>query len=298
MKKFLLKTSLFFAFFIAVDVIAGFGFGFLRSHAKGGSTANNEYIANSAKEDIIILGSSRATHHYNPEILSDSLSLSSYNCGEEGNGVVLAYGRFQMLIERYSPRLIIYEVTPGFDYYEWDPYTKYLGYLRPYYNKKGIKEIFDDYDDELSSIKMMSSMYQNNSRLLQCVIDNITYRDNQKGFSPLYGEMKSTKKSKERRYVLDSLKLNYVRKLCMDVKKHKIPFVMAISPVYCNAESKELYAEAVKICNEYNILLLDYRNYKQISTDVSLFQDPVHMNKKGADLYTSLIANDVRNLIE
>lgn len=54
-----------------------------------------EYIANKATDDIIILGSSSATHHYVLQIIEDSLGLSCYNCGEEGNGVVLAYGRLK-----------------------------------------------------------------------------------------------------------------------------------------------------------------------------------------------------------
>ena len=63
MKKFFLKVLLFFACVVAMDFVFGFGFSWLRSHAKGGSTANCEYIANKSKDDIIILGSSRATHH-------------------------------------------------------------------------------------------------------------------------------------------------------------------------------------------------------------------------------------------
>ena len=298
MKKFLLKVLLFFAIVVLVDVLSEFGFSYLRGHAKGGSTANNEYIANKSSEDIIILGSSRATHHYNPQILSDSLGLSCYNCGEEGNGVILAYGRYKMITSRYKPKLIIYEVTPGFDYYQWDSYNKYLGYLRPYYNNTGIKDIFEDFDDELSFIKMRSSMYQNNSRLLQDIVDNITFRDNKKGYSPLYGELKIPSDSKIRSYILDSLKLSYLHRLCVEANKDHIPFVMAVSPVYCNAESSELYREAFKISKKYGIPLLDYRDYPQISNDASLFQDPVHMNEKGADLYTSLIANNVRQVVE
>ena len=150
MKKFLLKVLLFFACVVVMDLAFGQFFSFWRTHAKGGSTANCEYIANRATEDIIILGSSRATHHYVPQIIEDSLGMSCYNCGEEGNGVVLAYGRLKMLTDRYKPRLVIYEITPGYDYGTKEPNNKYLGYLRAYYNKDGISELFNDFDGDLS----------------------------------------------------------------------------------------------------------------------------------------------------
>lgn len=149
MKRFIAKVLFFFSLVVLMDITFGFVFSALRAYAKGGSTENCEYIDNRSTDDIIILGSSRATHHYVPQIIEDSLGVSCYNCGEEGNGIVLAYGRYKMLTGRYKSRLIIYEVTPGYDYGTNEPNTKYLGYLRPYYKKIGIKEIFDDFDDEL-----------------------------------------------------------------------------------------------------------------------------------------------------
>jgi len=299
MKRYILKVILFFVIVAIIDVLSGFAFGYLRGHAKGGSTEKQEYIANKMNEDIIIMGSSRATHHYNPAILEDSLGLSCFNCGEKGNGIILAYGRYKMISSRYKPHLIVYEITPGFDYYEWDPYSKYLGYLRPYYNKHGIKDVFLDFDDSFSSLRLQSNLYQNNTRLIQNIIDNIVYRDNLKGFSPLSGELKSSKvEIKQREYIIDSLKLYYVEKFCQEVKSDRVPIVMIISPVYRNAESAEMYNEAVRICKKYNIPLMDYRDYSPISNNHTLFVDGVHMNEKGANLYTSLIANDLKKVVK
>ena len=215
MKKFVLKVLLFFTCVVVMDYAFGQFFSYLRAHAKGGSTANCEYIANRANEDIIILGSSRATHHYVPQIIEDSLGLSCYNCGEEGNGVILAYGRLKMLTNRYKPKLILYEITSGYDYELFEANTKYLGYLRQYYDKEGIKELFDDFDDELSSLKMKSKMYQNTSRLLPNLLDNAIMRDIHQGYDPLYGHLDSLSVAdhKVKNMIIDSLKLGYVEKI-------------------------------------------------------------------------------------
>ena len=59
-------------------------------------------------------------------MISDSLGVSCYNAGESGCGIILAYGRLLMILERYTPKAIIYEVTPDFDYLDGKDNHKYL----------------------------------------------------------------------------------------------------------------------------------------------------------------------------
>ena len=298
MKKFVLKVLLFFACVVVMDFAFGWFFSYLRAHAKGGSTANCEYIANWCQDDIIILGSSRATHHYVSQIIADSLGVTCYNCGEEGTGIVLAYGRFKMLTSRYRPKLIIYEMTPGFDYGTKDPNTKYLGYLRPYYWKEGIKSIFADFDDDLSYIKMMSKMYQNTAKLFPSLLDNLTYRDNLQGYAPLYGEYAISKEHepvvvKEEKPIIDSLKLSYVEQLIVEAKNDSIPLVFMISPKYETEISIKSYEPEIDLCKEYGIPLFNFLNYRGIAENQTYFQDVSHLNNNGAITYTQMLVKDV-----
>lgn len=290
MKRFLLKVLLFFACVVVMDIAFGLIFSYLRAHAKGGSTANCEYIANKATDDIIILGSSRATHHYVPQIIEDSLGLSCYNCGEEGNGVVLAYGRLKMLTNRYKPKLVLYEITPGFDYGTNEPNNKYLGYLRAYYNKEGVGEIFEDFDDELSFLKMKSNMYQNNSRILPIVFDNLVYRDNNKGYAPLYGTLDVSKVKDGQKgdgvSAIDSLKLSYLEKLIVLCKNNDIPLAFLISPWFEYGDNLCEYEPAIRLSDKYSICVLNYLNCPTVSQNYLLFQDECHLNNDGAVGYT------------
>ena len=298
MKKYLFKVLLFFALVVVMDFVCGFIFSWLRTHAKGGSTANCEYIANSATDDIIILGSSRATHHYVPQIIKDSLGLSCYNCGEEGNGIVLAYGRFKMLTNRYKPKLVIYEVTPGYDYGTEEPNTKYLAYLRPYYRKKGIKTIFSDFDNELSFLKMKSQMYQNTGKLLPNLVDNIIFRDNMKGYAPLHGTINVDELNMEvekKQIEVDSVKLSYVEKLIVDAKGDNIPIIFMISPRFgLNSDSLN-YEPEIALCKKYGVPFYNFLNYRIIADNSDYFQDIGHMNDKGAVAYTQMIVKEVLN---
>lgn len=302
MKKFLLKVLLFFACVVVMDFAFGRFFSFLRTHAKGGSTANCEYIANRAIDDIIILGSSRATHHYVPQIIVDSLGMSCYNCGEEGNGVVLAYGRLKMLTGRYRPKLVIYEITPGYDYGTTEPNSKYLGYLRAYYNKDGISEIFDDFDDEQSWLKMQSKMYQNTSRLLPDLVDNVLGRDNNQGYSPLNGKLNESKRLSTPvdriAMEVDSLKLSYVEELIKLCQENDIPLLLMMSPWYNYGDNLIEYEPAMQLCEQYKVPIFNSINDSIIASNAEMFQDLSHLNCKGAEMYTSNLIPIIKKHIQ
>lgn len=281
-----------------MDFMWGGVFSWLRDHAKGGSTENCEYIANRCESDIIILGSSRATHHYVPQIIEDSLGISCYNCGEEGNGIVLAYGRFKMLTERYKPKLIIYEMTPGYDYGSNEPNTKYLGYLRPYYRIKSIKSIISVFDDNLSFLKMKSKMYQNTGKLLPNIIDCIIFRDNKKGYAPLYGKIDTDKVneiSENKGYVVDSVKLRYLEQIIVDAKRMDIPIVFMISPKYGLNSDVSIYQPEIALCEKYNMPFCNFVDYPPIANDADYFQDLEHMNDHGAVTYTQMLVKEMLN---
>lgn len=297
MKKFVLKVLLFFACVVVMDFAFGLFFSYLRAHAKGGSTANCEYIANKATDDIIILGSSRATHHYIPQLIEDTLGASCYNCGEEGNGVVLAYGRLKMLTNRYKPKLVLYELTPGYDYGSKEPNNKYLGYLRAYYDKDGIKEVFYDFDDELSCVKMLSKMYQNTGRILPIVFDNVTYRNNHKGFEGLSGVYKvpgQATPARQEEFTIDDLKLSYLEKVITLCQSEQIPLCFMISPRYgMEKQDMTMYEPGLSLCEKYGVPVYDYINCATISDRPDYFQDEGHMNDKGATAYTTILIHDV-----
>ena len=86
--------------------------------------------------------------------------------------------------------------------------------------------------------------------------------------------------------------------LFKEIQADNIPIVMAISPVYRNAEGPEMYEEAYRISKAYNIPVVDYRDFELISSDSSYFQDGVHMNTKGAELFSSLIASDLKHFLK
>ena len=288
MKKFLIKVITFFALLAILDYATGRVLDYLSVHAKGGMTQRDNYICEELETDILLCGSSRCVHHYNPRIISDSLGLSCYNSGQNGNGIILLYGRLQMIKSHYIPKLIIYDINPSFDLLLGEDNHKYLTWLKPHYYRKGISEIFQSVD-KTEKYKMLSSMYRYNSHFLELAIDYfhpIINVDNN-GFVPIAKEMDKSKIKKRNditktKYEFDPLKLDYLNKY-VDEVDNKLIFV--VSPIWYGMDTAQLQP-LMDLCKRRNIRLLDYSNNPKYVHNNIYFKDGTHLNARGADEFT------------
>ena len=308
MKRFLLKTSLFFSIVAIIDIASGFAFKEVITRAKYGETYNSNYIANICTDDVIILGSSHADRHYVPSVIQDSLGMSCYNCGEPGCGIIPAYARYKMITERKIPQFVIYEVTPGFDYFVSDDYSRYLGRIRQYYDKKPVAEMFEVFGDELEPLRRVSNMYRNNSSIVHNLMDLIVPTKDYRGYGPLYGVLKpeeiqqkaeSQVEKDTKGYIIDSLKLSYVDKLFAEIKGDGAHLLCIISPRFnaSSEESVDAFLPVIELCEKYDVPFIDNRYYPGITGDGSLFQDFGHLNDKGARKYTASLIPIIRKIL-
>lgn len=288
MKKFLFKIVVFFAMMFVIDVAAGNLFAYMINKAKGGDTSRNNHICNSVNAEILIFGSSRAFHHYNSIIIEDSIGMSCYNCGQDGNGSILNYGRYQLICQRYSPKLVIYDVTPSFDLLAGDDNHKYLSWLKVYYDRNGISDIFESVDSS-EKYKMQSNLYRYNGKFIQIVSDNIHPLQDAdiNGFRPINGEMDTMKiRKKEKKmqeFEFDTLKIAYINKIIDESPNTK--FVFTVSPLWYGMDSAELLP-IKNICQERNIPFIDFSNDPKYVHNNNYFKDGSHLNARGADEFT------------
>ena len=297
MKKFLLKVGLFFLALIIVDRALGMVFGYMGDHAKGGYIGHHKYVTDKVNEDILIFGSSRAIHHYNPQIITDSLGMTCYNCGQDGNGIVLFCGMWQMIKERYRPKMIIYDLTPEFDIYEGDANQRYLGWLRADYDRPRVKEIFSDID-HTEKYKMMSMLYRYNSKFMQNVTDYVhpIFKIEGNGFLPIPGSLDTLKirqDNKSKNVVVDKQKLDYIAEFINDTKDIRKVFVF--SPIWYGLdEETKIYVR--EICEEEKIPIVDFSNDSKYVHSNQFFSDGSHLNSRGADEFTKDLIKYIKGL--
>lgn len=295
MKKFILNILLFFAIVTVIDFGIGYMGDYLSSHVRSGDTKRTYDLAMQDCHDVLILGSSRARHHYDAPFFSDTLGLDVYNAGYDGNGVVLAYGLLEMILARYKPRLILYDVEPSFDIdvYEADNnHKRYISRLKPYFRHKAVGSIIADVSTE-EWYKVHSGMIRYNMSLLTMYLDNFRpSKDTKKGFSPLYGEYDREPESKGGKSELDQFKLSYIEKIITLAHSKSIPILFVASPKYGKASSDEI-KPVIDICKRNNMTFLDYYNDSLFMQHKEWFKEPMHLNERGTKEFSSIIAKEI-----
>lgn len=300
MKRFLLFTGLFLIILLGVDRAVGLSFKYMANHARGGYLGHQNYILNESKDSILIFGSSRAIHHYNAAMIEDSLGLSCYNCGQDGEGIIMYYGWWQIIKERYNPKYILYEVTTNYDV-DIEDNTKHLGWLKGLYDNKAIQQEFDEIDHK-EKYKMQSLLYRYNSRFHQVLIDYFHPVHNiNKGFLPVYRELdplqvrenKITDEVKKVKPEIDALKMSYFDKLLNDLGDTRIVFL--VSPTWYGRYNESL--DVIKDMAEKNdCLFLDFSCDSSFVHQDELFYDGAHMNYRGADLFTQKVIVSLKQI--
>lgn len=300
MKKFVRNILVFFAVVAVIDVAFGFTCRYLNNHAKGGDTKLYYYIANECEADILIFGSSRAFHHYDPRIIEDSLGLSCYNCGIDGNGVVFLYSRLLMITERYVPKVIVYDICGDFDVYDGDN-TKYLKCQKRFYNKPGISDVFELVSPN-EKYKMLSQLYRYNGDFIQMLMDNIhPLREfNEGGYRPINQTMAYEPKisdNLEQAILWDQVKYKCMIRFISHCKEKGIKLIFSFSPAYggndCSCENL-----ITELSEEYGIPVINNYKDSEFVYNKGFFYDPMHMNEKGVTMFTKKFVSELEEYIK
>lgn len=300
MRKFLLNICLFLLLTLVLDQVAGHCLQYVSDSIKIGGTGKDNYICNEVSDDILIFGSSRAENHYNTQLMTDSLNIPCYNCGESGCGILLSYGRLQMILERHKPKVVIYDLNPDFDMHLGADNHKYLYRLKPHYGKNGIDSIFYNVDEK-ESIKMLSGMYRFNSVFFQNLLvflSGMATDDGIRGFRPIkekFDPMKITEDG-DKRYsnkVIDTLKMKYLEKFIDMLCETDLIFV--VSPVWYGLDTTAF--EPVKeICKRKSIIFVDFSNNSKYVHNDNYFVNGQHLNEKGADEFSKDIVKVLKQI--
>ena len=262
---------------------------------RGGATLRIDRLVNHDIHDVLVLGSSRAHHHYDTPYLSDSLGIDVYNAGYDGFGVIMADGLLELVLERYQPKLVIFDITYAFDLYKYpqdNQDRRYVSLLKPYYRHKPINRLIYDISKE-EWYKVHSGLIRYNSDLVVLLLDYLNNRGNQNlGFAPKSGVLSDySEQEDDEILVIDPLKIKYMENLIWLAQSNNVPIVFIKSPRYGVTDS-EIIKPARDICQRFNIPYFDYRTDPEFQRS-DYFYDPHHLNSIGARAFTKRVAKDV-----
>lgn len=296
MKRFIINILLFFAIIAIVDCGVGFVGNYLQSHSKSGVTRKTNDLVINDSHDVLILGSSRACHHYDAPFMSDTLGLDVYNAGFDGNGVILSYGLLAMMLERYQPKLVVFDVEPAFDinvYAADNNHKRYIATLKPYYKDAYVKDVIKDVSNE-EWYKTHSGMIRYNTTIITKAVDCIIGgADMDKGYIPLQGTNTLEPKGGGSTPTIDDFKLGYVEKLLRLAQVQDVPIIVVASPKY-GMKSSEGVRPVRKICERCDVPFIDYYADDEFMQHKEWFKEQMHLNANGARVFSSRMIGEIK----
>lgn len=297
-RTFLIKGLVFVVLLVVADQLCGMGFKLLNKTA-GDKFAREEYMRHDMKADVVLLGSSRCTHHYMPSILQDSLGMTVYNCGQRGNGIIYEYGRLQTIYARYTPKIVIVDFIQGYDL-DINDNNRYLDFLKVDYGTNAVVDSIFRVCDPLSPMKMCLQSYKYNSTLCDLLLNSILRnrgRFSKDGFMPLTGEIKvvEPKRTESKPFEVDSIKLEYIRKMARD-KKAGSRMIFILSPSY-SYPNPQFLSIIENVAREYGVEFMNYSEDRRFLGNGKLFSDGAHLNAKGAEEFSKILAGELKKTI-
>lgn len=245
-------------------------------------------------EDILIFGSSRALHHYNPEIIEKALGMTCYNVGSGGQNIYFHLAMLKSALERYTPKIAIlelmsidFEVTPP----QWD--TEKLGTLLPFVNHSTASREAVLLRTEQEKLKLFSNIYPFNSLQYSIFRNNVLPYDNHiKGFMPINRIWDKHIETKEvKPGIIDERKMLALYKFIETCQNNNIQLYVFVSPHFADFKGKSTYTDvSVLLKEKFDIDVLNFENDSLFMVNNAFFADPFHLNPEGSERYSVLVA--------
>lgn len=286
---------------VFLDFVAGKALECMFFKQKSGAFHRANLAISETKAELLIFGSSRANHHYVPDILFNSLKMTNYNVGRDGCFIPYHYAVLQMILKRYTPKEIVLDVTPEDIYEDTNEYER-LALILPYYNKHPELKPILELRSKFEKIKLLSNIYPYNSSFVTILAGyfnlNRKKENDLNGFIPLKGKIRISKPSKEEVRKLDYRKVNLLRDFIRKCKANSVKLIIVYSPNYKLTNHNEKFVESFVcyISEREKVDFLNFQDHKKFLDSDSLFYDDKHLNYKGAEMFSGLFVDEVMKI--
>lgn len=298
-KKIILNIAIVFIVVVILDFAIGSTLRYFFLKESSGLHYRTTYSMDTTEAEILIFGASRATHNYIPEIFEDSLKMSYYNTGRDGNGVFFQTALLKSVLKRYTPKIIIFDYAGGLEkgQKDYDRISSLLPYYEDHEEIRNIIELKSPYE----RLKLVSKIYPFNSEILTIAMGNLeinkkTNSDN-KGYVALYKEWQASIDSIDNSsdYEIDSNKLEAFRVFINTAKKSGAKVYVTFSPIFVKYNRSQEIEICKEICSAENVPFWDYSKDKLFLNNNSLFQDIGHLNHNGALIFSNLVCHSIKD---
>lgn len=258
------------------------------------------YLQNDIYEDIVFLGASRCQHHYVPSIIADTLGKSVYNAGfGSSDNIFSHYIVLNHILDRYSPETICLEVMPS-DYNQAENPFVYTSLFAPLFGKSvGADSVFRQAGTYWRY--KVSHLYRYNARASSNLWGLVINRQkgDDKGYTPLSvsSRFPDEARKEETDTGVDPQKMRYLHLFVNLCRQNGVKLIFVVSPKYTRVDNTH-YDVLKAFAGEYSIPFLDYHTSGLYIDHPEYYKDEGHLWDRGARLYSSVIAHDLKGLIK
>lgn len=258
-----------------------------------------EHTMWNVETDVVIIGSSEANHSYVCQIIQDSLGMSVYNCGRDGSGFLYQNCMIDGLLQRYSPKLIIWAIYPTFLNDPDDLDIDRLSRVNPFYDTNIKCRNAINSKSRFESLKMLSWSYRYNSRLLTYLYKSVSPDyDFDRGYAPLYKQKKGLEICNAvYEGTINEHFLSLFKETLEICNERGVKIALVITPRFERGDyiSYPPYKEIVNtaLCYPNTILIDDYYQDSHLM-QAEFYADNNHLLDKGAREFTSLLSKKLK----
>jgi len=306
MKKYLLNTLLFtilcLIFAFALDTILSSRL--RQSYSRPFAYWNNLYNNDTLQYDLIINGNSRALNQYDPMILDSIVLTNSYNFGMGGSNInrqIIKYLKYCDL--HVSPKFLIQNIdlftmtnTSG---YQREQFFAYFFKDRKLINDLDLYEKFS-----LAEKYFPCYRYLGYDKVIKEAFLNNQFHDNfsKKGYYELNEDWDGVLLSKKDSVVCscDTNAIRIFEDFLNEVTSEGTKIIFVYAPIYHEVRAKmmnekQMFEMYDTIAQRFDIPILDYNDIP-MCYDTTYFYNGTHLNRKGAEVFTTKLARDIDSL--
>lgn len=296
MKKFLVNVTLFAAILLCIAIAADCHKSRQLRQSKDRMYAGwNDIYNDTTQYDLVINGSSRAWVQFDPYILDSILHINSYNLGINGRQINSQIVKYHKYCERHGqPRFIVQNIdifTLGFvNGYEREQYFPYFFSDRELLREMDKYEHFSFAEKYLPYWRYLGAGYF----YLEESLEKGYHGRDMVWDGAAFAELSDVSVWE------DSNMVGLFSDFLAEQKEIGTQVLLVYSPMYHGVVDKcsnidRMYFLFDSIAGLYDIPILNYLE-KPLCYDTTYFYNAMHLNRIGAELFTTQLAHDIDSI--
>lgn len=288
---------------VAIDVIIGaIATPLLLNEPDAGNNHSNfKQTLFDKKADIIILGASKANHHYIPDSLSKHFNMSVLNTGVDGDNVVSTLAQFKALVGRHIPKMVIIDLSAGQTAGDFS--SLFLSHKCYYDISQAYTSVAEENLDKIERLKLNCNLLKMNEvipDILQSYVRGNTSTD---GFIPMSGTssalcyMHKTTGAEDawgRKYSIGSVHEKCLDEIISTCQNNQTLVYVVYSPTLISY-TDGVTCEYEQYCNKHHVRFINYEDDTLFVNHTEYFKDYNHLNIDGARVFTSDFIQKIKN---